>query len=240
MPSDKPKIQAYIDSALYQRFEQWKQEREIDKDSSALNQLMAEYFGFHPQSPIPNPSASISAEEIEEKIEAECELWAEKIQQSLAQKLPTLSEIERQIDAVVNQRFNEQSQRWMDELNERFHERIFRLEQRLEHLKIKWQSQDEKFQRKPGQPIAVLEKSAPQSESPGNSNSDLPGDLPGDSISDLPSLNCSQLARRLGVNHGTISKNRNKPDFGAWTRARDPDAIAWSYDASRQRYMGSA
>ncbi|HEY9672246.1 MAG TPA: hypothetical protein V6D11_12430 [Waterburya sp.] len=72
----------------------------------------------------------------------------------------------------------------------------------------------------------------------------LPGELSSELSSELPSesltLSCSQLARRLGVNHGTISKKSKKADFGEWTKARDPDAIAWSYDASRQRYIGSA
>jgi hypothetical protein len=50
------------------------------------------------------------------------------------------------------------------------------------------------------------------------------------------SLNCSQLARRLGVNHGTISKNRGKPDFEEWTKGKDPDAIAWKYDREKKLF----
>ena len=50
-------------------------------------------------------------------------------------------------------------------------------------------------------------------------------------------LSCSQLARRLGVNHGTVSKNSLKANFGEWSRAKDPDAIAWRYDHEKKVFL---
>ena len=55
--------------------------------------------------------------------------------------------------------------------------------------------------------------------------------------SESEALNCSGLARRLGCNHGTISKNRGKPDFEQWSKERDPDAIAWRYDREKKLFF---
>jgi hypothetical protein len=44
------------------------------------------------------------------------------------------------------------------------------------------------------------------------------------------------LASRLNSYSSTISKNRSKPKFSEWTRALDPDGIAWEYRAITRRF----
>ncbi len=43
------------------------------------------------------------------------------------------------------------------------------------------------------------------------------------------SLSGRQLAHRLGVSSSTISRYKERTDFGEWSETRDPQGIAWSY-----------
>jgi cation transport ATPase len=44
------------------------------------------------------------------------------------------------------------------------------------------------------------------------------------------------LAKRLGVASQFLTRYRVKPDFSAWTQARDPEGMAWSYDLISRCY----
>lgn len=125
MATDKPRIQAYTTPDLYKRFLDWKLERGISKDSEALNELLAEYFGVSHSSL--NPQSSI--EQIEEIIQEECDARMQAIKEDIAAKLPSLSQLDEKISGYVREQIQENHRTWIDELAKRFHERIFRLEQ---------------------------------------------------------------------------------------------------------------
>lgn len=59
-------------------------------------------------------------------------------------------------------------------------------------------------------------------------------DTPVDSSDRL--LTQGELAKRLGVHTGTLSKNRTKPNFGDWSKAKDPEQLAWRYLSEVERY----
>jgi hypothetical protein len=44
------------------------------------------------------------------------------------------------------------------------------------------------------------------------------------------------LAKRLGVNPGTLSRNRAKPNFTQWSQGKDPEQWAWQYVSELERY----
>jgi Cu2+-exporting ATPase len=47
-------------------------------------------------------------------------------------------------------------------------------------------------------------------------------------------LTQQELAKRLGLNSKTLSRQRSKPDFTNWSKAKDPEGIGWAYNpASR-------
>ncbi|QZZ22004.1 helix-turn-helix transcriptional regulator [Leptothermofonsia sichuanensis E412] len=50
-------------------------------------------------------------------------------------------------------------------------------------------------------------------------------------------LTQAQLARRLGVSAGMISRKKLAPDLAAWTRLRDPDGLAWTYLEQSRRFL---
>ncbi len=50
------------------------------------------------------------------------------------------------------------------------------------------------------------------------------------------SLTQAELAKRLGCDSGTLTKNRKKPGFKEWSQSKDPEGKAWRYLADTQRY----
>jgi E3 ubiquitin-protein ligase DOA10 len=49
-------------------------------------------------------------------------------------------------------------------------------------------------------------------------------------------LSGADLAKRLGVNPGTLSRNRAKPNFTQWSQGKDPEQWAWQYVSELERY----
>lgn len=213
MTTERPRIQAYLDEELYERFKKWKREHGIKKDSEALNGLLAEYFGVS-QFPIPNPQFSMT-EEIQEYIEKRGEEWATRIKAELAEKLPSRSEIGDRVAEEINSRIEQQSEFWYNKLCER----LYVAEQRLDALR----------DRVGEQVSQLLDRLDTEEE-----------DLAKDSLVDKPlpgELGNNALARRLGVNGSTVLKNRDKPTFEEWTRGKDPDSITWRYDCEKKLFI---
>lgn len=48
----------------------------------------------------------------------------------------------------------------------------------------------------------------------------------------LDALIQKELATRLGTSPQTISRRKQQQNFGQWSRDRDPDGVAWTYEAS--------
>jgi hypothetical protein len=60
-----------------------------------------------------------------------------------------------------------------------------------------------------------------------------------DKIADKKSdrfLSGADLAKRLGVNPATLSKNRAKPNFAQWSQRKDPEQWAWQYVSKMEQY----
>jgi hypothetical protein len=49
-------------------------------------------------------------------------------------------------------------------------------------------------------------------------------------------LTQAELAKRLEVDPGTLTKNRSKPNFPDWSGHKDPENISWSYLSQLKRY----
>ena len=44
-----------------------------------------------------------------------------------------------------------------------------------------------------------------------------------------------ELAKRLGVSKTTLNNHKTRADFPEWSQARDPEGVAWCYDARLQK-----
>lgn len=46
----------------------------------------------------------------------------------------------------------------------------------------------------------------------------------------------SRLAERLGIDTSTLTRRRNRDDFGQWVQSLDPDGLRWEYDWDEKRF----
>lgn len=51
------------------------------------------------------------------------------------------------------------------------------------------------------------------------------------------SLTQAQLARRLGVSAGVISRKKLSPTLAEWSKLRDPAGVAWAYQMQTRRFF---
>ncbi|NEO97988.1 MAG: hypothetical protein F6K58_04660 [Symploca sp. SIO2E9] len=56
------------------------------------------------------------------------------------------------------------------------------------------------------------------------------------SIELLEGLSQAALARRLSISSSTIAKHRVRDTFSEWSRQKDPEGIAWSYDEKTKKF----
>lgn len=53
-------------------------------------------------------------------------------------------------------------------------------------------------------------------------------------------LTGAALARRLGVAPASISRNKQKENFAAWTSIHDPDGLSWEFDGQTFQRVSSS
>lgn len=69
MTTRKPKLQGYIDSNLFDSYQQWKIDHDLKSDSLALNQILSEYLNL-PQIPAKSAARSASTSSVEQRLES--------------------------------------------------------------------------------------------------------------------------------------------------------------------------
>ncbi|WP_017304232.1 hypothetical protein [Spirulina subsalsa] len=47
----------------------------------------------------------------------------------------------------------------------------------------------------------------------------------------------AELAKRLDVHSGTLTKRKGDPTFAEWSRNKDPEGIAWQYSAKQKLFL---
>lgn len=55
--------------------------------------------------------------------------------------------------------------------------------------------------------------------------------------SELTALIQAELAKRLDVHSGTLTKRKSDPSFGEWSRQKDPEGIAWQYAPKQKLFI---
>ncbi|MEM7759068.1 MAG: hypothetical protein AAF298_13205 [Cyanobacteria bacterium P01_A01_bin.40] len=51
------------------------------------------------------------------------------------------------------------------------------------------------------------------------------------------SLIQAELAKRLDLNSSTVGRRKSDPDFPEWSQSKDPEGIAWQYQADTKMYV---
>lgn len=133
-------------------------------------------------------------------------------------------DLDERIKSVVEERlsaFSTNCNEWVDRLrNDLFN-----------HLQEGMQSLQERMQVLEAQAIA-LPPTSPVEDKP---MVDSTVDIAVDGVDVM--LTGKELASRLEVDPGTLTKNRTKPAFTDWTRDKDPEGKAWQYLPEVKRYI---
>lgn len=265
MPTEKPRIQVYLEPELYQKLIEWKEEREISKISEALNQVVAEYFGVSSQSPIPNSQPSITTEKINEIIGDSLKNFGQMLDLRLdtfQAQIDSLKQ-EEQLELGAIQWLKLQVSDVADALSKikgdlgGLNDRLDAVEDSLEVVLSESPSESLAQSGDTRSPEQIPQAEAPGLEEADSSNADLEGDtdeliegtlkpdeLPSNSprlskadlVALLNPLTQTELAKRLLCHKSMISRHKESGNFEGWSKERDPDAIAWRYDRKRQKF----
>lgn len=106
------------------------------------------------------------------------------------------------------------------------------------------EAEDSKKQSASIPPVGELPRELPSDNENSNEeassfeNNQLPSESPSSTIvsgnSQIPNnLTGVALARRLSVSPGSISRNKNKENFGQWASQHDRDGVTWHFDGEK-------
>lgn len=197
--------------------------------SDALNEFLKIHLGF--EKPLP-ATGGLGKEEIEALIEEECEIRLREIKEDIASRLPSIPEIIAKAEAQAQSWMDRNSEEWMHRLGEQFYKRIYTLERKVQTIDW-WLSREETGIYQPLEP----EEEPPLSSLEQEDAEANPLPIPCQSPLPLEGLKQSELERRLKIAKGTLTKRRNRDDFKEWSREKDPDKIAWQWDAIARKYL---
>ncbi len=221
MATDKPKLQGYVERELLDRFTQWKSERGIEKDSAALNELLREFFGVPHQVAPPANLEDLVEALVEKKLDSRIvELEAKIIEAMVEQRVGNLPSNPPSDTETLSQLADDYG-----ELHDHFQELESRVSSLENAVPVTGRSPSNWHTQTDGLPSEL-----PSNPLPSETEKPKPISL------SLTGLSGVELAKRLGVNPATLIKNRGKSAFEEWSKARDPQALAWRYAADIKRY----
>jgi metal-responsive CopG/Arc/MetJ family transcriptional regulator len=227
MGTEHPKVTAYIPQVILEALDNWKKEAGIESRSAAIVEILADYLG------VPYP--------VEQK-----------------GNVPT-----GRINDLLNTIVIEMTKQAMKVTA--LQERVTALEAPMKSdstapnavPSAAFDSTSDKISNIPGEvlstapstasnsttpPASDVSYEAPstvprQSTSPANTaRGEVPSSAPTPTLSPEP-LSQTTLATRLGISDKAVQKQRGKgkESFAAWSRERDPDNVAWTWEGSGGR-----
>ncbi len=241
MGTERPRVQGYLDPAVYDLFLGWKKQRGIAKESEALNQILKEYFGIEDSN---QPSASpMELEAMIDKLlnekfkefnlfraEFKNEVWLQlkkefSIWRETLDKAVSNEKLQQLVEAVVVAYWSHS----IVDINSRLEAVEDTIEVMLEEPRTA-ESNSLDLTRSPSS-TARQEHLTPSPEAISTrviKALDKSKVLVSEALSELPSeLKLTQLARRLNVAKSVVSNRKNRGDFEEWSKGKDPEGLAW-------------
>ena len=219
MPTENPKISAYVPQAVYDRFKQFQEERKLSM-SQAATELIAEYFGISLKEEITSQSTSGLPERLAQ-VEKEIE-WLRELYSRLASKVE-YREFMGEPQEIVEKDYS-----LLDKLNSSLQSE---LQENIDNgLSSNLQSEPQELQDNLNHIQMELVPSLIEQceEQVSKLQDELKSELP---ISKRIELDHKLIAQRLGVSEKYVhnQKKLNIEDFAKWTSKKDPDSISWSF-----------
>lgn len=220
MGTEHPKVTAYIPQVILEALDDWKKEAGIESRSAAIVEILSDYLG------VPYP------------VEQTGNVRKERISDFLNTIVIELTRIEMRVTAL---------------------EAPMKSESTAPNaaLGTAFDSTSDKISNIPGEALRTAPSTASSSTTPPASDVsyEAPSSVPRQSTSPantargkvpssaptptLPPAPLSQttLATRLGISDKAVQKHRGKgkESFAAWSRERDPDNVAWTWEGSGGR-----
>ena len=226
MPTDNPKVSAYVPQSIKDRLKAFREERDIS-ESQALILILAEYFGM-PEALVRSHQGNHAAGVTLARIEV------------LEEKLASLTVPQSSLPSGLLEKIDQLSLSISF-----FAERLEALEQSslLSELKSELKESDsvlpQEDEKAPNQLnlLDLAEDGQAIRENASSSQwvfieSDLSG-LPDELLEEIKPISASKLSTlRFKLNKDTVSKAKGEKlgeAFIEWTRKKDPDGIAWKY-----------
>lgn len=263
MPTENPKISAYVPRIVHDAFRDYQQKRGLSM-SQAVIEIFVEYFGLNLEAPLQEFTGGLAGRliQIEQSLAELKELYFNLASQ--VEIIHTTSELlddsatNNLIDDVVtlSEPLSETNSNPLkfDEESEVSSELLSNLlVESLEEGQLQRDIQD-------NTPVNESSNEPKSSTSLNDSNDKLPSELIDsknsegnfqlkliDSSSGSPSsllkelsLPATKLEKRLSINRQTLSnhaKKKSVDEFAAMTKLSDPDSIAWLYSKQLKRYV---
>lgn len=222
MPTENPKISAYVPQVVYDRFKQYQEERQLSMSQAAI-EILAHYFGLHLEEPVKEFTGGLPSRILQ-------------VEQSIEELKMLYIQLASKVDQVktTSEPPDEKS---LDDLNSQISlnsEPLSELKSDLPEISI-------------SEPESKL-PSELQSEPLEKEHLEVPVQLnivdsPSDSLSSsLKELSLSEvkLGERLSINRSTLASRRKKESvekFTDMTFQKDPDAIKWVYSGQLKSYV---
>ena len=213
MTTEHPKVTAYVPQPILNALDDWKSQNNIDSRSAALVAILADYLAV--AYPVRYPSTVFTP-----------------LSNSPSTVLAELAELSQRVTILEQQiQFSAVLASDAESANITSLENIETSEEALGSVPsivplTDTRTDGEVLSAVPGE---VLIESAR-----------LGGEVPGSAPITVPVTPLSQagLAKRLGCSDKAIEKQRklgNKENFAVWSRDRDPDSIAWTWEGGGGR-----
>jgi len=223
MPTENPKISAYVPQIIYDRFKQFQEERSLSMSQAAI-ELFAEYFGIDLSAPQRSTGSLLSRlNTLETDLAGLKEAYV-----LLAQRVDSI----QSISELLNPTFvhSKPESRLLSELTNKDvlePSESFIKSESLDGLPDELQEKDSSKTIIDSEPTGgLLEKplQLPLIEEGENCVSKLLSELRGGS------LTATLLSIRLGVHQNSFSRHKNQSspeDFLSWIQDKDPDRVKW-------------
>lgn len=239
MPTENPKISAYVPQVVYDRFKQYQEERQLSMSQAAI-EILAHYFGLHLEEPVKEFTSGLPSRILQ-------------VEQSIEELKMLYIQLASKVDQVktTSEPPDEKS---LDDLNSQIplnSEPLSELKSDLPEISI-----DEPDSEPEGRTLTDNNESNPNSEPlskpqsvlPEKENLEVPFQLNlvdstsnslSSSLKEL-SLSATKLGKRLSIDRTTLGSRKKKEsveEFANMTSQKDPDGIKWVYSEELKSYI---
>lgn len=256
MPTENPKISAYVPQAVYDRFKEYQKERGLSMSQAAI-EIFAHYFGLKLEAPTKEFTGELPGKllKIEQSLEELKNLYIELVTKvDYIKSTGGLLE-DNTVDSLIDERTEQ------GELSNELPSGLLMSEKNEDHSKLPSKLQevvDELPGNLPSEPQEAVDElqgnllSEPQevqnSKEENNPHQQL--DIfphisqdesvsPSETLSELPiRITAKALVSRLGGTEGSLRNKKselNQEQFAEWSGKKDPDGIKWQFVKENRR-----